>query len=193
MLCLSCLHASACQCTASKPPPAARRLPACSPGCLQSANLERFRWEVRDEFQACGLCYTSGTTGVPKVGAACASRMWSGCLICPNTYTALPHATPPPSRAARIPALLPLCSSATWSPDPLAALPQGVLYSHRSNYLHAMIIAMPDTLDLRAGSSVLMVVPMFHANSWGLVFAAPMVGASLVLPGARLGLSCQSI
>jgi fatty-acyl-CoA synthase len=58
-----------------------------------------------------------------------------------------------------------------------------VLYSHRSNYLHAFVVAMPDALDLRAGSTVLMVVPMFHANSWGLCFAAPMVGARLVLPG----------
>jgi hypothetical protein len=41
---------------------------------------------------------------------------------------------------------------------------QGVLYSHRSNFLHAFVIAMPDTLDLRGGSTILMVVPMFHAN-----------------------------
>ena len=64
--------------------------------------------------------------------------------------------------------------------------PKGVLYSHRSNFLHAFMSIQPDSLDLSASDVVLPVVPMFHANGWGLPFAAPAVGAKLVMPGARL-------
>jgi len=64
--------------------------------------------------------------------------------------------------------------------------PKGVLYSHRSTLLHAYGIALPDTLNVSARDSVLPVVPMFHANAWGLAYAAPMVGAKLVLPGKDL-------
>lgn len=88
--------------------------------------LPSFAWTLAAETDACGLCYTSGTTGDPK----------------------------------------------------------GVLYSHRSNFLHALAIALPDSLDLHSDTTFLMVVPMFHA--WGLAFAAPMVGARLVLPGPAL-------
>lgn len=94
----------------------------------EAGNLAGFQWEAVDENAACGLCYTSGTTGPPK----------------------------------------------------------GVLYTHRSNFLHAFVVVMPDSLDLKSSSCVLAVVPMFHANSWGLAFAAPMVGARLVLPGPFL-------
>ncbi|GLI60112.1 hypothetical protein VaNZ11_002160 [Volvox africanus] len=90
--------------------------------------LSAFRWAQVDEYDACGMCYTSGTTGNPK----------------------------------------------------------GVMYSHRANYLHAMLLLQADSLPLSAASCCLAVVPMFHANSWGLVFAAPMVGARLVLPGPHL-------
>ncbi len=64
--------------------------------------------------------------------------------------------------------------------------PKGVLYSHRSNYLHALTSIQPDMLGLRATDTVLPLVPMFHANAWGLVFSCPAVGAKLVLPGDRL-------
>lgn len=87
-----------------------------------------FEWVPVDENAACGLCYTSGTTGNPK----------------------------------------------------------GVLYSHRSNVLHALMGNSPDAFGLGAHSVVLPVVPMFHANAWALVFAAPMVGAKLVMPGAGM-------
>lgn len=64
--------------------------------------------------------------------------------------------------------------------------PKGVLYSHRSNVLHAMACAQPDYMGLSARSVVLPVVPLFHANSWSLAYSAPMTGAKLVMPGARL-------
>lgn len=86
------------------------------------------KWGAFPEDQACGLCYTSGTTGNPK----------------------------------------------------------GVLYSHRSNFLHALVTLQPDVFALSARDVVLAVVPMFHANSWGLAFSAPAVGAKLVLPGPKL-------
>jgi fatty-acyl-CoA synthase len=89
---------------------------------------EDARWGGFDERDACGLCYTSGTTGNPK----------------------------------------------------------GVLYSHRSNYLHAMMTLQADALALSARDTVLLVVPMYHANAWGVVYSAPAVGAKLVLPGARM-------
>lgn len=85
-------------------------------------------WGGFAETTACGLCYTSGTTGNPK----------------------------------------------------------GVLYSHRSNFLHTLFTLQTDVIGLSARDCVLPVVPMFHANAWGLVFSAPAVGAKLVLPGQRL-------
>ena len=85
-------------------------------------------WGGFPEDTACGLCYTSGTTGDPK----------------------------------------------------------GVLYSHRSNYLHTLMAIQPDILGLSARDVILPVTPMYHANAWGVTFAAPAVGAKLVMPGARL-------
>ena len=64
--------------------------------------------------------------------------------------------------------------------------PKGVLYSHRSNVLHAMAANNPDYLGLSSRDMVMPVVPLFHANGWALAFAAPMAGAGLVLPGAKL-------
>jgi fatty-acyl-CoA synthase len=89
---------------------------------------ENFAWREFDENTACGLCYTSGTTGNPK----------------------------------------------------------GVLYSHRSNVLHALVVAQADAMALRASDTILPVVPMFHANAWAIAFSAPMVGAKLVMPGPKL-------
>jgi fatty-acyl-CoA synthase len=86
------------------------------------------RWGGFDENTACGLCYTSGTTGEPK----------------------------------------------------------GVLYSHRSNVIHAMAANQTDVFGCGANDVVLPVVPMFHANAWAIAFVAPMCGAKLVMPGAKL-------
>ena len=85
-------------------------------------------WGRFGEETACGLCYTSGTTGDPK----------------------------------------------------------GVLYSHRSNMLHTFITLQADVMGLSAADVVLPIVPMFHANAWGIAFSAPAVGAKLVMPGARM-------
>jgi len=101
----------------------------CYEQLLQRAStLGGYEWPVLDEEAACGLCYTSGTTGHPK----------------------------------------------------------GVLYSHRSNVLHAMGACTPSCFGLSAAQTIMAVVPMFHANSWGIAFAAPMSGATLVLPGNAL-------
>jgi fatty-acyl-CoA synthase len=64
--------------------------------------------------------------------------------------------------------------------------PKGVLYSHRSNVLHSMVAANPDAMGVSSRDVVLPVVPMFHANCWGLALTTPMMGAGLVMPGARL-------
>ncbi len=64
--------------------------------------------------------------------------------------------------------------------------PKGVIYTHRSNYLHTMRALQADAFALTQADCVLAAVPMFHANGWGLPFAAPAVGAKLVLPGREM-------
>jgi acyl-CoA synthetase (AMP-forming)/AMP-acid ligase II len=65
--------------------------------------------------------------------------------------------------------------------------PKGVTYTHRSSFLHTLRLLQADVFGLTSGDSVLAVVPMFHANAWGLPFAVPAVGAKLVLPGRQAG------
>ncbi len=64
--------------------------------------------------------------------------------------------------------------------------PKGALYSHRSTVLHAMVVAITLNKSLMEGANVLPVVPLFHVNAWGLPYAAPLAGASLVMPGPKL-------
>ncbi|MET0581957.1 MAG: long-chain-fatty-acid--CoA ligase [Pseudoxanthomonas sp.] len=63
--------------------------------------------------------------------------------------------------------------------------PKGVLYTHRSDYLHTLRALQADAMAITRDDVVLAAVPMFHANAWGLPFAAPAVGAKLVLPGRQ--------
>ncbi|MGH1422445.1 MAG: long-chain-fatty-acid--CoA ligase [Hyphomonas sp.] len=86
------------------------------------------RWGDFPEDTACGLCYTSGTTGNPK----------------------------------------------------------GVLYSHRSNVLHTLVTMGKDVIGMGGSDNVLPVVPMFHANAWGLTLSCPAVGANMIMPGAQM-------
>ena len=104
-----------------------------APGALSAESLIETHgadcvWGGFDEQTACGLCYTSGTTGNPK----------------------------------------------------------GVLYSHRSNFLHTLVTLQHDVMGLSVRDTVLAVVPMFHANAWGLTFSCPAVGAKLVMPGQKM-------
>ncbi|KQW83971.1 long-chain-fatty-acid--CoA ligase [Brevundimonas sp. Root1279] len=85
-------------------------------------------WGGFSEQTACGLCYTSGTTGNPK----------------------------------------------------------GVLYSHRSNFIHTLLGMQATVLAASPSDVILPVVPMFHANAWGIAFAGPAGGTNLVMPGARM-------
>ena len=64
--------------------------------------------------------------------------------------------------------------------------PKGVLYSHRTNFLHTLTGLAPDVLDLSIREVILPVVPLFHANAWGLAFDCPAIGAKLVMPGQKL-------
>lgn len=64
--------------------------------------------------------------------------------------------------------------------------PKGVLYSHRSNVLHAMAVNAPDFLGLSSRDVIMPVVPLFHANGWSTPFSAPMTGAAMVMPGPKL-------
>jgi len=64
--------------------------------------------------------------------------------------------------------------------------PKGVVYSHRSNVLHALAHSSSGVLGLTSTDVVMPVVPLFHANGWSLAFSAPMSGVTLVMPGAKL-------
>jgi acyl-CoA synthetase (AMP-forming)/AMP-acid ligase II len=95
---------------------------------LISGGDSAFAWPRFDENTACGMCYTSGTTGNPK----------------------------------------------------------GVVYSHRSNVIHALVSSGGDALCMASKDTWMPVVPMFHANAWSLAFSVPLSGAKMVLPGARM-------
>jgi fatty-acyl-CoA synthase len=107
----------------------ATKLPAaeCYEQVLSEAT-EDAAWGQFDEKTACGLCYTSGTTGNPK----------------------------------------------------------GVLYSHRSNFIHTLLGLQATVLGASPSEVILPVVPMFHANAWGIAFGGPGAGSKLVLPGAQM-------
>jgi acyl-CoA synthetase (AMP-forming)/AMP-acid ligase II len=64
--------------------------------------------------------------------------------------------------------------------------PKGVVYSHRSNVLHALMMIPGEAFGLVPTSVVMPIVPLFHANSWSLAYAAPMAGAAMVMPGPKL-------
>jgi fatty-acyl-CoA synthase len=91
---------------------------------LLAAASGGFDWPDIDESAAAAMCYTSGTTGLPK----------------------------------------------------------GVVYSHRSSYLHSMTVCTVNALGVSQRDRVMPVVPQFHANAWGLPYAALMAGADLVMP-----------
>jgi fatty-acyl-CoA synthase len=64
--------------------------------------------------------------------------------------------------------------------------PKGVAYSHRSSFLHSLAVTTPGAMGLTDRDRVVAIVPMFHANAWGLPYAAFFSGASLLMPGRFL-------
>ena len=64
--------------------------------------------------------------------------------------------------------------------------PKGVLYGHRSTVLHSLMQMAPDAFEMSSKTTMLLIVPMFHANAWGVPYSAPMVGAKVILPGQHL-------
>ena len=64
--------------------------------------------------------------------------------------------------------------------------PKGVVYSHRSQILHSLVQALPDAISIGGNDVILPVVPMFHANAWGVPYTAAMLGVKMVFPGPHL-------
>ena len=64
--------------------------------------------------------------------------------------------------------------------------PKGVVYTHRGIVLHSMALSMVDTAAISESDSVMPVVPMFHANAWGMPFVSVMLGANQVMPGPMM-------
>jgi fatty-acyl-CoA synthase len=64
--------------------------------------------------------------------------------------------------------------------------PKGVVYTHRSQFLHTLNCLAADSVGIRESDVVLPVVPMFHANAWGLAHAVVAAGSTVVMPGAQL-------
>jgi fatty-acyl-CoA synthase len=78
------------------------------------------------------------------------------------------------------------CAAAMCYTSGTTGNPKGVVYSHRSSYLHSMAVCTSNGIGVGASDCVLPIVPMFHANAWGLPYAALMAGADLVLPDCHL-------
>ena len=65
--------------------------------------------------------------------------------------------------------------------------PKGVLYDHRSTILHAYAAALPDVFGISASDCIMPIVPMFHVNAWGTIYAGPLCGSKIILPGSKMG------
>jgi len=111
--------------------------------------------------------------------AAAAEAMIEGCLAYEELLSAQSDELVWPDLDER--AACSLCYTSGTTGDP-----KGVLYSHRSTVLHALVSALPDCAALSAHSVVMPVVPMFHVNAWGMPYAALLTGAKLVMPGNGL-------
>src|SRR5207237_3750847 len=101
---------------------------------------------------------------------------------------ALRHAGPPPAGAAPYgwPAVGERAAAAMCYTSGTTGNPKGVVYSHRSTVLHSLGVCAASVFGLTQHDRVLLIVPMFHANAWGLPYAGWLTGADLLMPGRFL-------
>jgi fatty-acyl-CoA synthase len=89
-------------------------------------------------------------------------------------------------RAYAWPSLGETAAAATCYTSGTTGNPKGVLYTHRAIFLHSYALAMTDVFGISESDTILQIVPMFHANGWGIPFAAVMTGSKIVLTGRQL-------
>ncbi len=168
----------------------------CSGAILHTANIRLFPEQVAQIIEHAGdrVVFVDGNL-VPAMQAAIAARPGLADLtfvVMGAADATLPNARDYETLLAAereqydYPALSEYAAALLCYTSATTGEPKGALYSHRSQVLHAFATGLVDALALSQRDAVLPIVPQFHVNAWGLPYLALVVGAKIVMPGARL-------